>query len=500
MLVFGLLILLGAYNLERKKTVSLFLLFLASFSILLFAASLDPFINLWDERFHALVAKNMLDNPFKPMLYANPILDVPYDSWDKAIVWLHKQPFFLWMGAISFKIFGVSALSFRLPNVFLGSFLSLAIFRVGEICISKKVGFLASLFFITSVFHLELLSGRQPIDQNDFAFISFISFSIWSWVESLSSEKRRYFFGIAIFAAAAILCKWALGATVYLIWGLYLLMGSSKKSDWLGFAKSVSICVVLVAPWQIFAYLNYTELYLHEQHYNFLHFIMPVEGHEGDAFFHFRNIDKLYGNYSSILIIPAFWLFYKSSQNKRAATSFLMAAGIVYLFFSIAQTKMMAYPAVVSLIIFLALASLLVKIQAWVKLKKFPRLSFYVASLIFITIIVYRLDIEGFQARHTNWEKKGFHSLMDNNRSELIQLNLPENTVLFNLKRYHYVEAMFYTEHTAYPFLPTQEQIEELEKKGFSAVVLWDELEALPAELANDSSIKVITTSFHFGL
>ncbi len=36
----------------------------------------------WDERYHALVAKNMIEQPFKPMLYKNPVLPYDYKDWD----------------------------------------------------------------------------------------------------------------------------------------------------------------------------------------------------------------------------------------------------------------------------------------------------------------------------------------------------------------------------------------------------------------------------------
>jgi hypothetical protein len=264
--------------------------------------------------------------------------------------------------------------------------------------------------------------------------------------------------------------------------------------------KSILICLAIVVPWQIFAYVNYTDAYLLEQEYNFLHFMMPVEGHEGDHYFHFRNLDKLFGNFGSLLILPAFWVLYKVSNQKRIIRSFIIAVAIVYLFFSFAQTKMAAYPAIVSLIIFIALASLLVKAKTYLEFKKFPRISYYLGSIILITILVYRIDIEGFQARHTPWVKNGLYSQMEHNKSELLKLDLPKNAVLFNMKRYHYVEAMFYTDITAYSFLPQAEQINFLQNEGYKVVVLWDERKVLPIELANDTNIQVIRTSFYFGL
>jgi hypothetical protein len=49
------------------------LLFVAAFLIRFFYAQADPFLHNWDERFHALVARNLMHDPFKPMLIANPL-------------------------------------------------------------------------------------------------------------------------------------------------------------------------------------------------------------------------------------------------------------------------------------------------------------------------------------------------------------------------------------------------------------------------------------------
>ncbi len=46
----------------NKKRISIFLLFLGSIFLGYFIANLDNFLNLWDEQYHALVAKNMINN------------------------------------------------------------------------------------------------------------------------------------------------------------------------------------------------------------------------------------------------------------------------------------------------------------------------------------------------------------------------------------------------------------------------------------------------------
>ena len=68
----------------------------------LFSSLLDPFLNLWDERFHALVAKNLMNHPLMPTLYDDPVVSMAYDRWDRATIWLHKQPLFLMADCVEF--------------------------------------------------------------------------------------------------------------------------------------------------------------------------------------------------------------------------------------------------------------------------------------------------------------------------------------------------------------------------------------------------------------
>lgn len=65
----------------NREKLSLLLLMVSSFLLRFAMIPVDPFLHSWDERFHALVAKNMISNPFKPMLRLFPILDYDPSAW-----------------------------------------------------------------------------------------------------------------------------------------------------------------------------------------------------------------------------------------------------------------------------------------------------------------------------------------------------------------------------------------------------------------------------------
>ena len=79
------------FYLKDKEKFSVLFLLLTALSVYCFAALLDPFLNIYDERFHALVAKNLMHHPLKPTLYDDPVVNMPYDRWDRYHIWLHKQ-------------------------------------------------------------------------------------------------------------------------------------------------------------------------------------------------------------------------------------------------------------------------------------------------------------------------------------------------------------------------------------------------------------------------
>ncbi len=133
-------------HIKEKENLAVGFLILTALSVFSFSALLDPFLNLWDERFHALVGKNLMNHPLMPTLYDDPVVNMAYDRWDRYHIWLHKQPLFLWQIALSFKLFGISEFTLRLPNVVLGAILVFIGYRSGRLMVNKRVGFITGVF------------------------------------------------------------------------------------------------------------------------------------------------------------------------------------------------------------------------------------------------------------------------------------------------------------------------------------------------------------------
>ena len=103
-----------------------------------FYTSCDFYIHEWDEKLHALVAKNMMDHPLRPTLYENPVLPYDYRDWASNHVWVHKPPLPLWTMSASMFVFGVNEIALRLPTLILSTLGIWLIFSIGAYFFNKK--------------------------------------------------------------------------------------------------------------------------------------------------------------------------------------------------------------------------------------------------------------------------------------------------------------------------------------------------------------------------
>lgn len=116
----GLLALSSWRYQQHQPRQAVLVLMAAALALRIGVAGLAPFLHNWDERYHALVAKNLLADWTRPLLRAEPLLAYDYRQWCCNTVWLHKQPLFLWQIAASFWLLGVHELALRLPSAVLG--------------------------------------------------------------------------------------------------------------------------------------------------------------------------------------------------------------------------------------------------------------------------------------------------------------------------------------------------------------------------------------------
>ncbi|MFZ4411585.1 MAG: glycosyltransferase family 39 protein [Bacteroidales bacterium] len=489
------------FNFRKKINLSLVFLLLGGILLRVFAVSLDPYLNLWDERFHALVAKSMLENPLKPMLYANPVLPYFKESWSVNHIWLHKQPLFLWQIALFFKLFGYNEIILRIPSLIMSSVSILFTYRIARLTCNKKIAYYAALLFTTSYFTIELVSGKTSTDHNDIAFAFYITASIWAWTEFYFSKNRKWIICIGLFAGMAILNKWLSGLLVYAGWGMAVLSHPIERKrlvNYLNIWYAFIITIIVALPWQLYILYKYPIESRFEYKYNTEHLYKAVEGHSGDFFFHFDKTLTIYGVHFLIILVALIllWKTMKRFEYKIAFFSFII---LIYLFFSVVATKMDAFTYCISVLIYMGLGSMLYWLfEIIVVNKKYLAGKIYSKSfttLLLFLVCIYNLNLDKIQYYHSNYQKNRDNYRTQNSTHSCLYKNLnkiltDKNLVLFNASQHDNISIMFYSGITAYD-VPITEAIYRDFKKRNIKMATFDTGD-LPDFIKNDPEIVVI--------
>ncbi|MFN0033593.1 MAG: ArnT family glycosyltransferase [Saprospiraceae bacterium] len=487
-----------------RERLALLLLFAAAFLLRFCLISLDPFLHEWDERFHALVAKNMMEHPFKPMLRADPVLPNDYKDWVHCNIWLHKQPLFMWQMALSMKLLGVSEWAMRLPSALMGALMVLPIYRMGAILFSKDAGYYGALLWSFAFFQLELTTGTYGMDHNDVAFSFYVGCSAWAFFEHAVSERQKLRWALlaGLFAGCAILCKWLVGGLVYGGWLAWLL----ASADWkrLGAYRHMMLAfgtTVLVAlPWQVYAYWTFPKEYAFEMAYNTKHIWKVVEGHGGGWEYHFENLDEHFGPKLWALVpmglVAAFWG--KPAPPARLLLPFGTMIFLTYFFFSfVAQTKITTYTFCAAALMYVAVGVFVQKFLANFSALRRPWAP---ALLTLLALAIAALRPGMLMSHHIKRENtsiagaSGWQNRMDNAKiyRELDQL-VPEGYVVLNANGLDEMTAMFYTHRNVYEWRPDEALYRDMKQRGLKIAAFKDRANGqLPPHIKNDPEVLVI--------
>lgn len=461
---------------------------------------MDPFLHSWDEQFHALVAKNLSYDPLSPILINNPLFGFDYKSWVYNHIWLHKQPFFLWLIALSLKLFGYTEIALRTPSIILHVFLAFATYKIGKLSFSKNIGLIAAFLISTAFFPLELVSGFIETDHNDATFLPLLAITFWFWFEYQKSKEIKWSFLIGIFCAFAMLTKWLMGGLPLFIWFLTLFINYTRK-EFLHLALSLSICLILFLPWQIYTYLNFKNEFLHELSLMSKHFNTIIEGHGGDLDFYFNEGFKaLYGSgiLTPIIIFLGIILFFKYSSNLKHKLFIGLSILFIYTFYTVAKTKMYAFPIIVFPFAMIFIAITINKLFL-VIIKFIPNRTIYITIITLLTLVsgIIIANPKRIISNHSNEKShsnlKRLKELKEKDFIIHIQKELKNDKYIIfncNLSEFGDIPFLFYTNHDAFKIIPTEKQLEDLLKTNNRIAVI--DLGELPFYILSNKKVKIL--------
>ena len=303
------------YQAKDNFKIAVLLLLLCGFALRLFTST-DFFLHVWDERYHALVAKNLIGHPMTPTLYNDSFLPHDVKSWTAGYVWLHKQPLPLWSMAFSMWVFGTNEIALRLPSILLSTIGIGLTFLIGSYFFNKKIGYLAAFFYSINGLIIELTAGRVATDHIDIFFLFFIELAILFTI--LFSLKRKTIYNVmtGICIGAAILSKWLPALIVLPIWLLIVIDSGNFKTRSI-ILQSIILLFTMMAiflPWQIYTFKVFPVEANFEASFNIKHITEVLEGQTGPCYYY---LDKIRINYGELIYLPLLWFLWKTMKDKK---------------------------------------------------------------------------------------------------------------------------------------------------------------------------------------
>lgn len=260
----------------------------------------DERVQVWDESLYALSALEMLSS-------GDWIRTTLHGSTD---YYNAKPPLNVWLIALSFKAFGVSVTSLRLPSI-VAAWLTIALLLWWlQRTVGMATGVLAALVLATCYGFLYVHSGREA--NTDAVFVLLIlltNITLWSAVEH---PWRRVWLG-PILAAVFLLRGMAFMMPLSMI-AIAEVVTPRRRARWIPLAAAALACVALTAPWavarwQVDQWTFFRELFFQD-------FIArtasPLDGHQGSAVFYLHQLQKNHYDWLVAAVIASLCIPWRS--------------------------------------------------------------------------------------------------------------------------------------------------------------------------------------------
>ena len=423
--------------------------------------STDQNLHNWDERYHALVAKNLGKHPLKPTLFDAPVMPVDENEWTGAHVWLSKPPVPLWTMATSIKIFGANVWAVRLPSILFSTFAIFVTFLLGKRLFGEQVAIAAAFLHAINGLVIESVAGRVSSDHVETFFIILVELAIYFVVCSLDVKKAgKYVFLAGIFTGLAFLSKWFPALIVWPIWLIAFVM--SKHFSWKNLFLYGLILVIgtaiIAVPWLIQLSSFGDDILIRV----LFAFSETVQFHDHPRFYFFHQIMIIFGE---LIYIPIMLGIYAIVKKHQANQLIMLMCWIVIplIAFTLGETKRHTYILISAPAFFLLIAFVANWILVTYQKTKMRWLTYGVIAALFLLPVRYMAErtklfqeekeLSAFYQNPSNWKDQ-----------------FTENDVVFGLPEN--IDLMFFTEvGAAYKYIPNEKAILKLQKDGYQVVI-----------------------------
>ena len=287
----------------------------------------------WDESMYAVRAKYIVNNN-------NWI-----DQTDYSVNGLYSSshpPLYIWLTALTMKVFGITNFSIRLWSAIFGIGTILLLFYIPK---DKKAGFFSSLILCLIPFYTSY--SRQG--QLDIIYTFFIILGLFFWVKYDRTENNKFLFLTGISFGLSLMSKIIVGlflpASLF-VFLIFQLIAKRKTFQKALFELTTVILIgfVLAFPWHLFMLVKYKMVFLN--YFIFFHIIeRTIQGVESNTqtlgyFFYINQIIILMPIPIALILFKLKDLYKENRKELFQIFSFFI---IPFIVISLSQTKLRTY-------------------------------------------------------------------------------------------------------------------------------------------------------------
>jgi 4-amino-4-deoxy-L-arabinose transferase-like glycosyltransferase len=399
--------------------------------------SLDQYLHEWDERYHALVAKHLIDHPLKPMLYENPVEPFDHKSWTANHVWLSKPPLPLWFMAFSIKVFGTHEFAVRLPGIIFATLSVLLTYLIARKLFNERVAIVACFLHAIHGMLTDLASGRLSSDGVETCFLFFVELGMyWVFMRARGAFRRRDYILTGAITGLAVMCKWQPAFLVLVVMFVYHFKKENLTQHLLNSCLALFTSCLVFAPWCIYILHAFPVESRWMFHSLFTPFSDQSLGTDCYWYCYLTDFGNFFG-YSTYLLLV--WMFIKFKMNKNTLWLALLTWALLPLsIFSFASATRGTY-------IILSAPALFMIIAAAVDqpMRNVSRIKCAIPAMGYLSMIF----ISGYSIEKlclVNPQRTRIWSEYIKNKQ------YEKGDVIYDEP--HSIELMFYQDVTAYPF------------------------------------------------
>ncbi|NQT95508.1 MAG: glycosyltransferase family 39 protein, partial [Candidatus Omnitrophica bacterium] len=307
----------------------IFWLLLALASVYILSNIATGSITTHDEAIYACVSKEIL----KTNSWLVPL------HWDRP--WLDKPPLYMWLTAISYKMFGINEFSTRLVSSLFGIAVILLMYLFSKRLYGKHTAILSSLILLGTP-HFLHFAKLGVIDVPLTFFILLMIYLFW-----VGKAQPRHLFFIGIVFGAAYFIKGFhafLGPAIIVIYCLFT--KSLRRLFNPQFIMGILISLTAIFIFHLVQYILIGPEFL--DHYFGLHIFQrateAIEGHSGGINFYQKAIFNKNKPWSLLAYLSGIYILWQSLRHKdKRAIMILCWMSVSYILYSAVKTKLHWY-------------------------------------------------------------------------------------------------------------------------------------------------------------